>query len=193
MLGVKPITLADSTVYISHNDPGIDWDKVADLEYEKPETRAQVDKKLEEILRQDPAMDKVLARRHVTTSVFASNTTVEIWKNPSLTTRLYIPKDGERLTRFVLGVIPRSELARIHDECKDRKEELHWRCFLHGLRNIENWGSSAKIPTTDVNGTQYVDRQWLKDTFVRTLGPIADEVGRIIWAWNNFGDDDAKK
>lgn len=115
-------------------------------------------------------------------------------------------KDGERPTVFVIGVIPSSELTRIEDECgiggtSPKTRELYWRCFLAGLRDIEN-GPTAEVqrdgrmvreaPKVKVDGVPYVDPSWLRSTFVRSLRSVAIDIGQTVYWWNQLQDDDIK-
>jgi len=199
MLGDRPISLADSTTYVSHQDPAIDWERIIDRELERDEElRTEIDERVRKVAAKDPSIDQALERKRMAGEAFGLRTANRILRNPSLTVEEYLPRDGQKLTRFKIGVIPPSDLARIHDDCRAfsenvKREELHWRCFLHALRGIEDFGRDGKIPTRTVESVDYIDPIWLKDTFVQRLRPIADEVGRVAWMWNHFGDDDAKK
>lgn len=117
-------------------------------------------------------------------------------KDPGVWRELLKIKDGETPTVFVIGVVPSDLIVRIEDECnigKDslRSEELRWRCFLHGVREIQGWpGEPPK--TRDVNGVTYVAPEWLKENFNRELKKVALEIGAKVFLWNQLGDNDIK-
>jgi len=103
-------------------------------------------------------------------------------------------KEGAKPTVFVIGVVPPSELNRIEDECRrlgetGRANELMWRCFLHGVRNIEGLG--LDLVYSDVHGVKYVDPQWLADVFCGPLRKVALEIGTIIYNWNDLSQEAA--
>ena len=122
----------------------------------------------------------------------------ETWlKKPSDYGEYLKVKDGEQLTKFVIGVIPSSELVRIMDECQASKsgishnQEFWWRCFINGIRAIENW-QGEKPKTKQINGVEYVDPQWLASTFNRGLRKIALDIGMHVLAFNSVTDEEIK-
>ena len=108
-------------------------------------------------------------------------------------------RDGQEPTEFVLGVVPPSDLARIEDECHALNEErentrtMYWRCFLTGLRDIRNGPTDrGKVPKTKRGEVEYVDPEWLAQTFTGSLYHVATEIGQVIYAWQRFTVTDAK-
>lgn len=103
-------------------------------------------------------------------------------------------KDGQSPAVFVIGVIPPSELNRMQDECvrgnSVKENELYWRSFLCGVREIEGW--EGETPKVKKNGEEYVDPKWLESTFVRSLRKVGIEIGMRVWSWNNISDDEIK-
>lgn len=120
--------------------------------------------------------------------------------NPSIWRDLIKFKAGESPAVFVIGVVPPDELTRIHDECSLRKEddrrdeELRWRCFLSGLRDIQNWQNEdgKPIPKRTIGGVEYVDPSWLKQTFIRGLRQVACSIGMHVYAFNQLTEDEIK-
>jgi len=102
-------------------------------------------------------------------------------------------KDGAKPTEFVIGVVPPSELNRIEDECRRSGQETHtnelaWRCFLHGVRDIV--GIGLEVVYCTVGAVKYVDPQWLADVFCGRLRNVGIEIGAIVWHWNNLANED---
>ena len=179
----KPLRLSDSTVYVSARDPAIDWDRVADREIERDESLRALDVSTDE--RRGAALVKFAKRMHSAAS-----------KQPSVTADWLLPKDGQRVVKFVIGVIPPGELARIHDECRVftsevKSAQLAWRSFIAGLRDIKD-GPWDDVPKRKVDGVEYVDPMWIGKTFVRGMRDVAEQVGSATWAWNQLTEDDAK-
>lgn len=99
-------------------------------------------------------------------------------------------KEGHTITEFVIGVIPPEELNRIGDECSGKANEMRWRCFLWGLRDINGW--PEVVPKKARGDVEYVDPDWLKATFVRGLRAVAIWVGGAAWAFNSVTDAEIK-
>jgi len=199
MFGEKPITLADSTSYVSYQDPSIDWDRVIAREHERdPKLRERVSAAVASKLMTRPDLTEDAARRALEQESVIERVSGLASDNPAMTLEEYLPKDGQRVTVFRLGVVQRTNLARIQDETAGgaerppRPAERFWRCFLDGIRAIDNWG--GKKPATIERGdVSFVDPKWLAETFVGPLAKISDEVGLVIWVWNRFSESDAKK
>jgi hypothetical protein len=119
-----------------------------------------------------------------------------IFKDPAAWRKFIKPKEGESLTEFIIGVIPTEHINRISDECSGEKgkitkpNEMQWRAFIHGLKGINNWPD--KIPTSGINGTERVDLDWIKETFIRDLRQTALHVGAVAWAFNQLSGDEVK-
>ncbi len=199
MLGERPITLADSVPYVSHQDPAVDWGRIIDRELERfPELTGKVKARLEQARLTDPETQEETVRANVAEESWGARVGEMALRHPGVMLDELLPQDGKRLTVFHLGVIPPAELARINDDAlaftqRVRQQELYWRCFLAGLRRIENWGSPGSIPTRKVGEYDYVEPEWLRDHFIRGRRAVALEVGRVVWHWNQFTEDDAKK
>ena len=104
-------------------------------------------------------------------------------------------KSGETLTEFLVGVIPADEMTRIQDECRpgrpDAKyEEMFWRSFIHGLRDIKGWPDT--VEKKNVGGVEYVRPEWIKKTFIRGLRSVALDIGSQVWSWNNLTEEEIK-
>lgn len=118
-------------------------------------------------------------------------------KNPSCWRDYLVLKDGERLTEFVIGVVPTSEFIRIMEECKTSEsgtshdQEFWWRCFINGVRKINNW-NGEQPKTKMINNIEYVDPQWLSNTFIRGLRKIALDIGMHVVAFNSTTDEEIK-
>ena len=116
-------------------------------------------------------------------------------ENPGCWREHLIIHDGAIPTQFVIGIVPSSELNRIDDECRlhddMRWRELCWRCFLHGVRDIEGFGVD-RVPKEKIDGVDYVSAAWLKKTFVGGLRAVAIEIGSLIWRWNMLQEADIK-
>lgn len=118
------------------------------------------------------------------------------WNTPGANWRDFIkPRDGQQVTEFVLGVIPAAEMARINDECKaftaePRNQELRWRSFCWSLRDLKGW--PTKVPKVDRAGVDYVDPEWIQETFVRGLRAAAMFVGQHAWLFNTLSDGEVK-
>ena len=105
-------------------------------------------------------------------------------------------KPGMSLTRFVLGVIPGDEMARITDETspaagRSRPQERFWRAFLASVRDIDGFEPKPKRGRT-VNGVEYCDVDWLKSTFIKGLRVVACEIGVYAWCWNQLTEEETK-
>ena len=187
-MGFRPVRLSDSTSYVSLRDPALDWETIVDEAIEA-----------DTALKDSTAVSELVKRKQVIDGIIGK-TVAESFRSPSVTLKLKT-KAGETATRFVIGVIPPDQMARINDESKPRKvdgkwdrgdEELYWRSFLASIRAIEGWPGSSKIPTKDIGGVEYLDPSWLKANFVRGLREIAVEVGRVAWHWQQVDDEEAK-
>ena len=200
MLGERAITMAYRTRYVSHRDPAIDWDRVVTREYElQPGLGEKVKTEVEARLALEPSVTPADMRRVVEKEHVAARIGPRIRINPAITLETYVPKHGESVTIFDLGVLQPAVAARIDDETSGlgtgvlRYNERYWRCFLEGVRSIENLSANdGKIPTRTVEGELFVDQVWLRSRFVG-LRELAQEVGFAIWAMNRFTEDDAKK
>jgi hypothetical protein len=193
----KPLLLEDSCAFVSRTDPAIDWDKARQSVLDAPDYRVKLDEAIGSVspdiaaaMRATDANDQDVAR-----IVFLRQVTIAITKHPGKSVEIYPAKDGERPTRFILGVIPPSDLARIADEtaadtAAQKGNQLFWRAFLSGLRDVENWPTA--VEHREIDGVKYVDPAWLRRTFVRQLFATALDVGQAIWHWNKLGGDDAK-
>lgn len=132
----------------------------------------------------DPAIDKDASDIEKAAS--------ECLKNPSAWASALKFKAGEQPTKFVIGVIPSEQIHRIRAEYVDQVngkvdfDSLRWAAFLACVRDIEGWQSAP--PKVG----EYVDPQWLRDNFVRSLRAVALEVGMVAWSWNMTNDDDVK-
>lgn len=109
--------------------------------------------------------------------------------------RKYIKaKDGETVTEFIVGVIPSEHMVRMQDDCTlngvRRGNEFHWRAFLHGLRDIKDW--PTEVPKRMVGKVEYVDPEWIKNTFIRGLRQVAVNVGLVAIAFNQLTEDETK-
>jgi hypothetical protein len=181
---LKPLTLSAQVTYVSSADPAVDWDAIVNDELDK-----------------DPALRDDGARswdqkREIAESRFVERFRSEVLKNPSAWGGLLKFKTGEAPTKFVIGVIPPEEMARIADDCRIGKqdelvEQCKWRAFLAGLRGIENFGSGS-VPKKKVGEIEYVDPAWLRERFSGANRGIALGVGLAAWIWNQLRDDDVK-
>lgn len=147
---------------------------------------------------QDPAIDFDRSERRVVRDVEVLAYAIERHRDPSSWRRSVKFRDGETPTIFEVGIIPSAERARIEDDCKsnteiERHKELSWRCFLHGVRNIHGGFETDDAPRVTIDGVEYLSPSWLRIVFVGPLMMVGVEVGGTIWAWNQLGDDDAKK
>lgn len=118
----------------------------------------------------------------------------EGYRNPALWQELITLKQSMSPTVFVIGVIPPSEMVRIQDECMGSKKfnELRWRAFLYGVRDIKGWEDSEQPAKKMIDGVEYVDPVWLERTFVRSLHAVGLFVGGYVWAFNQYTGEDSK-
>ena len=193
---LKPIMHTDTTVYVSGDDSGIDWQATCAAYLTDRAKAAERLRGIATFLGVNGRPVEDLAREVVTPDP-VSDKAACAWligddaaKSPGSTAKHYKAIDGEKLTRFVLGVLPPGEAARIADECKIGGEQMLWRAFLSGLRDIENFDDHA--PKVRVDGVEYVDPSWLRKRFGRGLRGFAIEVGRHIWLWNQMSEADSK-
>jgi hypothetical protein len=106
-------------------------------------------------------------------------------------------KDGQQLTKFVIGVVPSAEFVRIMDECQISKsgmshnQEFWWRCFINGIRSIENW-QGEKPKTKMIGSVEYVDPTWLASVFNRGMRRTAIDIGMHVLAFNSVTDEEIK-
>jgi hypothetical protein len=173
----KPLQISDSVVAVSIQDPAIDWDRmVAEAKESDEKIRGMTDAEAKRNL-------ALRAGREARSSL-----------SGSVSKLLFKP--GSTPTRFVIGVIPSDEMVRITDDClvssgKEKRNEQAWRSFLCGVRDIE--GMAQKPPRGRmVNGVEYVDPDWLRQTFVRGLKDVAIEIGIYCWLWNQLTEDEVK-
>lgn len=188
-MSFKPLRMSSSVSMISGLDPAIDWEACAQAELELPENEA---------LRNAVEVDAA-GRQRAALALFGARVGNAAVKNPAATLELYKLKPGETATLFEIGVLHPDELVRIEDECKVgtpdvRRKELHWRCFLAGLRDVKGLGGDPDFvaPKRKVGDIEYVDQPWLRRTFIRGLRPVALDVGSMTFVWNQFTEDDAK-
>jgi hypothetical protein len=173
-MAIRPIRTSSSFDYVASIDPSIDWAAVeaAIVESKKLSTD-------EKELQMSDA--EFLTHKK-------NQKTLKILKDPTAWKDFYICKSGERFTVFEVGTIPVDELVKIYDEFvyKQRMSECAWRCFLSAVRNIKEFASD--IPKEG----DRVKPSWLKETFVRSLQPLAIEVGWAAFQWNKMGDEEIK-
>ena len=111
-------------------------------------------------------------------------------KDPSVLAKSLQFKEGLQPTSFTVGVVPPDILTRLQDEFGvEKPNSLRWGCFLNGLRDV-SWPTPPK--TRSVEGTSYVDPEWIKQTFVRGLHARACEVGMYVLAFNRLTDDEVR-
>lgn len=200
MIGAKPITLADTAPYVSAADPAIDWDRVVAREHElDPDLGARVRAQLSKRMEAAPELTEAAARLELEREAIATRVGPIIRSNPGITLETYVPRAGQQVTVFRVGVVQPAVMARIEDETSGagsgvpRMHERYWRCFLAGLRGVDNFGQRTKPVMRTVDDVEFVDASWLSTMFVGALRKYAEEVGFVIWAWNRFSEDDAKK
>lgn len=117
-------------------------------------------------------------------------------KQPSCWRDLVKIKSGEQPSIFTIGVIPPDEMAKILDEASMAKgqgtriNEMFWRCFLVGLRDVQNW--PGKPEKRSVGGIEYVSPEWIKSQFIRGLRDVAQDIGSQIFYWNRLTDEEIK-
>lgn len=119
-------------------------------------------------------------------------------KDPEAWRELAKFREGHGPTKFVIGAIPPDDLVLMQSELTASVgtsfaaafKRVAWRCFLYGLRDIEN--IDAKVTKRDVDGIEYVSPSWLRDNFNRGMIEIGTEIGARIWQWNQLTEDDAK-
>lgn len=179
----KPIRLESKVSFVPTADSAVDWDAIVKRELD-----------LSPQVRDDATSDAEYKRRYALKSFHArygraSGLNPSAWKD-------FLPmKPGESPTVFVIGVINSDDIVRLADECKvDSPEPLHnelgWSCFLHAVRDIENF--PGDVPKIKRGQVEYVDPVWLKANFVMGLRNIAVNVGLIAWRWNQITETDIK-
>ena len=178
----KPITTNAQITYVSSADPAVDWDAIIAAEVDSSKELRDSTEPWEQ--KRDKAENLFIARL-----VEASS------KDPSAWVDLLKFKQGEQPTKFVIGVIPPSEMNRITDECRVGREnemtsQARWRAFLACVRDIQNMGQTP--PKRTIDGVEYVDPPWLEKNFGRGLRPVALGVGYVGWRWNQLREDEIK-
>lgn len=110
-------------------------------------------------------------------------------KSPASTCEGLKAKNGEQLSRFLIGVIPPDEMIRLEDECRQSGARLFaWRCFLSGVRGIENWPTAPK--KQKLGDVERVDPAWLKEEFGGRLREIAIEIGFHVFNFNRLTEEE---
>lgn len=180
----RPIRSTSSVTFVSTADPAIDWDKIVADELD-----------LHPAVRDDASMTDD-QRRRAGLIEFHKRYVLESAKHPGAWKDFLKMKSGERPTIYTIGAIPSDTLTRIEDECKAGSEDVHrqelgWQCFLHGLVDLQNFGSS-EIPKRKVGDAEYVDPAWIKTAFVMGLRSVAVNVGLVIWRWNQLTEVEVK-
>jgi len=104
-------------------------------------------------------------------------------------------RDGQKPTEFVIGAIPAPELNRIEHELEGAPRYLA--CFKEAVRTIENGPADTvdgrpEVPREQRDGYQVVKGSWVDRVFVRDARRIANDIGRLAWAWNQLGEPDVK-
>ena len=115
-------------------------------------------------------------------------------KDPSCWQSELTIKKGQKPTKFIIGVIPSSDLVRAESDNLSgesfRLQSLFWECFLMGVRDIQNW--SGDVPKVKRDGAEFVDPEWLERNFARDLRACGLFVGGVAWKWNCVPDSDPK-
>lgn len=109
---------------------------------------------------------------------------------------------GGSLVEFVIGAIPPSKLNSIEDDWADKPTQRYWECFCASLRDLRNapavaWHDGGKqkkgIPKEERHGLQLVTQDYINQIFAKgSARSMALSIGRIVYMWNLFGDQDAK-
>jgi hypothetical protein len=170
----KPVSPQSKATVVSSHDPAVDWSAIVAREIEEHPK-----------LKDEETARMAFELRFVQDAM---------WGDPANAQKLLI-FNGDHPTRFVVGVVPPTELIRIQDDCKDkdgkfREHELQWRCFLHGLRDIEGW--EDEVPKHNVAGVEYVKPSWLQRTFLMELRNVALQIGAMVWTFNNMTRGEVK-
>lgn len=113
-------------------------------------------------------------------------------------------KDGEKVTKFVIGVIPSNTLNRLEDASNGKyitSNELAWGCFIHGLRDIvdgptlettlEDGRKEHVVPKVNVDGIEYVKPGWANKVMSKENRNCGLFIGRVAYYWNMMKGDDA--
>lgn len=112
-------------------------------------------------------------------------------------------KDGQLVTRFVIGVIPPGPFARLMTDAGGIPSlQVYWHAFLFGLRDIIDGPTSTThttkdgvpeaVPKNDVGGMKCVDEAWLSKVFSGPKAKAAYDVGRAIYNWHVLPEKDLK-
>ena len=176
-MSFKPIRSESCTSVVSFSDPAIDWDRVADREIEESEEIRALEVEHSE-------------KRTLAFARYIERVGPDTVRNPSKIKGTLIFRDGEHPTEFVIGVIPPDDFGRIIDETEHGTEDRYWRTFTASLRNVTRWPSD--VPKKTLDGVEYADPAWIRQTFIRGLRRIAIEVGKVSWMWNQVMEDEAK-
>ncbi len=181
-MAFRPVSMASSVVFISADDPAVDWRRIID-----EEVAAQPSLQAPDIEFKD--------RDARARASFMGRFIEATMDDPGKSRQLLRFIAGQEPTEWVLGVIPPDEMVRIADETSreghEAPRERRWRAFLAALRDVRPWPEPVK--KRKVGDVEYVDQVWAKVQFgLRGLRNIALDVGLVAWAWNNLREDEAK-
>jgi hypothetical protein len=112
-------------------------------------------------------------------------------KDPGCWKEYVKAKSGEKITQFVVGVIPPAELCAIEDI--EGVNMRMWRCFTAALRDIIDGPAletAKKKEVPKVRGR--VDPDWLARVFGGRNRMVAIQIGMLAYAWQLFTEDDAR-
>ncbi len=182
-MAFKPVSMSDSSTFVSTYDPAVDKARICDAELDKhPEWHES------QMTQQQ--------QRELAWTAFQADFSVAVGRDPAESERLLMFKDGETPTKFTVGAVSSEDFNRIVDETQETEtwrggfQERMWRMFLHGVRGIENW--PGKVEMRNIGDVEYVDPAWLRRTFVRDLRQIAIQVGSVILAYNRLTEEEIK-
>lgn len=138
----------------------------------------------------DPAID-----REATGADALKRYADEWMKNPACFRELLKARMGEQFVVYTIGVIHPDEMIRLIDECRlgspePRYNELFWRSFLAGVRDVKGW--PCEPTKRKIGDVEYVDPGWLKEQYARGHLRIALDIGAQVWHWNQLTEDEAK-
>lgn len=176
----KPLRMTDTMVVISVSDPSIDWEAVAEKDLADSITKWEAEKVPDGGSRgQKPEKKSV--------ETLKMEAVARAIRNPATTMDLQI-KAGEQPCRFTIGVVPGDEVVRIESESRTLDVQ-RWRWALSGMVDVTGLGKPKKRTVGDV---EYVDPEWIKQTFVRWLQSVAMEIGWYVRCFNKTTEDEVR-
>ena len=176
----KPLRMTDTMVVVSVSDPAIDWEAAADKDLAEAVAKWESEPVPE-------GGSRGSKPEHKTAAAIKDAVMTKAFRKPSVTSDLPV-KAGEQVCKFTIGVVPGDEVVRINGEAKNL-DQVGWRYAMVGIVDVQGMGKPKK---RTIGTVEYVDPEWIRETFVRSLQAVAIEIGWYVREFNRATDEEIR-